>query len=154
MPENHAGIVCAVRVGVCDLFLYHIFVIFHKSLSSSQLLHPAHNGTVILFFFLFLPRLLHCGAVLNVRGAVENISQLGNQICRIISQMIKTAVGISETQKAFLKHFIILSSAIESVFKNCSLIFPACEDILLVTVFICSVNADACCSICSSPAPL
>lgn len=76
MPENHAGIVYAVRVVVYDLFLYDIFVfvIFHKSLFSSQLSHPAHNGTVILFFFLFLPRLFHGSTVLNIRGAVEDIS--------------------------------------------------------------------------------
>ena len=98
MPESHAGIVCAVRVGVYDLFLYDIFVfvIFHKFLSAFWLSHPAHDGTVILFFFLFLSRLFHGSTVLNIRGAVEDISQFCNQKCRISSQMIKTAVGISE----------------------------------------------------------
>lgn len=67
----------------------------------------------------------------------------------ISTESLSNTVGIREIQNALVKHFFILPSASESVFKNCSLVFPACEDILLVTIFICSVNADACCSICS-----
>ena len=46
----------------------------------------------------------------------------------------KIAVGIREIQNALFKHFSILSSASGSVFKNCSLIFPACFSVSDIAV--------------------